>query len=818
MGYCPLLHHSTAQSKCGPRELRACPRLALKHYRRVSTHASGRSKPKRGKSEAEAGGASVSGRDDELRSLLTSGMYDGDRIGANIYQSARIRKFCAPDGLQGRCGFCRPLMRCYRVDEVFNVVRDICSGCAVFLYIASVICVSRAFSTYHAVHTCAGDAGDKFQQRRNYLKALKYYDKALSLEPNSCEVLLGRAEACIRARLLSEAQHSLQVALDLQPRSPAIHAALAELHLHRRDYSAALATAQEGLALDPDHQKARAALSRAQQCLREQSEGAYDFLQLFQEAEESKTARLLHADYIGPVRPARLGQSYGTSLVAARDVKRDELLLACAARCIVFPGEAEAGGDHAYERDDYLSPGTRTDQQQQRLPSKGDASDPVGRRPKGGSLGVASGSGTRSKSGGIANAELPALQPKGTLKQLPVALSQHLGREPHSGLSDAIMRLYAGEDYESSRAAWGSMWRKDRLSNLEQETQSGEQPRERQPTDGQGTGGGMTASVSGLPDTSGPASDPAPDHMGHGLSQQQMQVVGQGASERRAAAGHARKRSAPLRQSPAIDAARLEAAVHYNGFGVNDEAIGPGHYTSSDPGAMPHGLWGEPSMINHACIGNAGRVFIGDFIFITALCDIPRGEQVLMSYANTTDPYAERQRYLRKWGFQCSCELCREDLACLQSAQAPAAANVDVLRPVVSRVLKMKGGSATAAAEQLIHQLQAATEQLEHQLSGRKWRFALHKPYVWIAMLLEKQQDFAQAAKFFEKAFELFCCPSQQRHLDCYVTVDYALRISKCYSKLGHNQQSAHWLQQAQRCWSTLCSSRELFDYLHIDE
>ncbi|KAK8046091.1 hypothetical protein PG996_014155 [Apiospora saccharicola] len=72
------------------------------------------------------------------------------------------------------------------------------------------------------------------------------------------------------------------------------------------------------------------------------------------------------------------------------------------------------------------------------------------------------------------------------------------------------------------------------------------------------------------------------------------------------------------------------------------------------------GIWILASSLNHSCVGNCRRSFIGDMQIIRATRDMPTGTELLFSYkhAEHSTSFAETQKSLRNWDFQCDCQLC----------------------------------------------------------------------------------------------------------------------------------------------------------------
>lgn len=74
--------------------------------------------------------------------------------------------------------------------------------------------------------------------------------------------------------------------------------------------------------------------------------------------------------------------------------------------------------------------------------------------------------------------------------------------------------------------------------------------------------------------------------------------------------------------------------------------------------SQAQGLWPYASHMNHSCVPNTVRSFIGDVLISRALRDIEAGEELSQSYATVKAEFGRRQAELSGWGFSCSCALC----------------------------------------------------------------------------------------------------------------------------------------------------------------
>ncbi|KAH6649414.1 hypothetical protein F5144DRAFT_634810, partial [Chaetomium tenue] len=107
---------------------------------------------------------------------------------------------------------------------------------------------------------------------------------------------------------------------------------------------------------------------------------------------------------------------------------------------------------------------------------------------------------------------------------------------------------------------------------------------------------------------------------------------------------------------PVVDVFRVHDIVSRNAFGVGAKD-GQGNQGG---GA---GLWPRAALINHSCVPNAGREFVGDLMVIRATKNIAKGEEIVHSY-DESGVYEDRQRALMTtWGFECSCALCAVEKA-----------------------------------------------------------------------------------------------------------------------------------------------------------
>jgi hypothetical protein len=78
--------------------------------------------------------------------------------------------------------------------------------------------------------------------------------------------------------------------------------------------------------------------------------------------------------------------------------------------------------------------------------------------------------------------------------------------------------------------------------------------------------------------------------------------------------------------------------------------------------AIRNGFWVHTSYINHSCLPNTVRTFLGDVLLLRATRDISIGDEITAQYITPELTFEERQQKFKgTWGFECDCHLCEAD-------------------------------------------------------------------------------------------------------------------------------------------------------------
>ncbi|RDW56733.1 hypothetical protein BP6252_13988 [Coleophoma cylindrospora] len=103
---------------------------------------------------------------------------------------------------------------------------------------------------------------------------------------------------------------------------------------------------------------------------------------------------------------------------------------------------------------------------------------------------------------------------------------------------------------------------------------------------------------------------------------------------------------------PIVDTFRIHDIMSRNAFGPGSQ------YGEEAANKASTGLWIWAAYINHSCIANAKKEYIGDLMVVRATRPIAAGEEIFHSYDESGDYDARQKALMTTWGFECKCALC----------------------------------------------------------------------------------------------------------------------------------------------------------------
>ncbi|PLN80224.1 hypothetical protein BDW42DRAFT_116132 [Aspergillus taichungensis] len=201
--------------------------------------------------------------------------------------------------------------------------------------------------------------------------------------------------------------------------------------------------------------------------------------------------------------------------------------------------------------------------------------------------------------------------------------------------------------------------------------------------------------------------------------------------------------------SPVIDSFLVERIISLNCFGCpllsresHIKTMKANDDTAKTAKKQFHssGVWSMASYINHSCLSNAHRSFIGDMMIVRASRDLPPKTEITFWYQSpiNCDP-KEIPVNLQHWGFKCDCLLCKDT----QSHHRSVLSNRN-------RILaELKG---------LFRRVKNNLRKIEDTLSSladtycrsayEVPRLALVSPYMSLAAIYASSQNFGKAVEF----------------------------------------------------------------------
>ncbi|KAF2033869.1 hypothetical protein EK21DRAFT_57881 [Setomelanomma holmii] len=107
-----------------------------------------------------------------------------------------------------------------------------------------------------------------------------------------------------------------------------------------------------------------------------------------------------------------------------------------------------------------------------------------------------------------------------------------------------------------------------------------------------------------------------------------------------------------------VDVFRVEHIRRRNCFAAPMRSVDV--LTQATP--VRNGFWIHTSYINHSCLPNSVRTFLGDMLFLRTTRHIRAGDEITAQYVTPELTLGERQeKYKSTWGFECDCRLCQVD-------------------------------------------------------------------------------------------------------------------------------------------------------------
>jgi tetratricopeptide (TPR) repeat protein len=104
-----------------------------------------------------------------------------------------------------------------------------------------------------------------------------------------------------------------------------------------------------------------------------------------------------------------------------------------------------------------------------------------------------------------------------------------------------------------------------------------------------------------------------------------------------------------------VDVFRIHDIMSRNAFGPGNQ------FGEENARNASTGLWIHAAYINHSCIPNASKEYVGDVLILRATRTISAGEELFHAYDENSDYDTRQSSLMTTWGFKCSCKLCEAE-------------------------------------------------------------------------------------------------------------------------------------------------------------
>lgn len=119
--------------------------------------------------------------------------------------------------------------------------------------------------------------------------------------------------------------------------------------------------------------------------------------------------------------------------------------------------------------------------------------------------------------------------------------------------------------------------------------------------------------------------------------------------------------------TPVVDVFRLQNIIEHNSFGFEADKDRVRVDVQKAVIADSSGVWIHAARMNHSCLPNSSRGFVGDFIVVRANKNISKGDEVTTMYLPIDGIFDQLKHNFEARGFSCDCKLCKAENRCEES-------------------------------------------------------------------------------------------------------------------------------------------------------
>ncbi|KAH6650507.1 hypothetical protein F5144DRAFT_480270 [Chaetomium tenue] len=235
---------------------------------------------------------------------------------------------------------------------------------------------------------------------------------------------------------------------------------------------------------------------------------------------------------------------------------------------------------------------------------------------------------------------------------------------------------------------------------------------------------------------------------------------------------------------------------------------------SAPEGRQCKGLWVHASYMNHDCVANTMRSFVGDMLVSRATRDIEEGEELFQQYVPVKPlPDVRNRQFKEGWGFECGCTLCTAEARSPEAMQARRKELLIAVEKLCSK--KMPGRELIPDAK--IRSVDKLTKQLEEAHEKEVYegvpRLTLVYPSNWLVAAHRGRKNHGKVVKYTMKVLRNFgfTVPDESEVWDprdiftksgngtlMTVHIVATLRtLAEAYEALGHKEMAERCVEAA---------------------
>jgi hypothetical protein len=190
------------------------------------------------------------------------------------------------------------------------------------------------------------------------------------------------------------------------------------------------------------------------------------------------------------------------------------------------------------------------------------------------------------------------------------------------------------------------------------------------------------------------------------------------------------------------------------------------------PSPFRNGFWIHTSYINHSCLPNSVRSFLGDMLFLRATRDIEQGEEITSQYVSPDLVYSARQESFKgTWEFECDCALCMHDKGVGQEREGRRMAIFEELKNTAGRI----GDKPTTTALKKFTKRLRDLEALYPDTVGGVPRLCLVHPTLFLTEAWRSLKNLDKIMEFADKLLGAFGIATRVEGEDFWVVRNVGL-------------------------------------------